>query len=218
MTSKTESIRESKKLKKRQRIQDAAIKVLANMGYYNTTVSLIAKEAGVADGTLYLYFQNKDELLIGIFEDIMDRFIREGLELLKRVRNPIDQLKAIVSLHLSKIGTDPHLARIFQIEFRHDIGLMRRLSGSKLRDYFSIIEGIIRRAQSQGLIRPEIQPWITAKILFGALDEMATNWVLSDKNQSLDIMATPVLEVILNGMCRRGEHIEVLPHDDLKET
>lgn len=209
MTQKTESVRESKKLAKRQRIQEAAIKVLADVGYYGTTVSLIAKAAGVADGTLYLYFQNKDELLIGIFEDIMDRFIQEGMELLKRVDHPVEQLQAIVELHLEKIGNDPQLARIFQIEFRHDIELMRRLSGSKLREYFSIIEGIIRRAQVKGSIRPEIHPWISAKILFGALDEMATNWVLSDRDYPLVNMASSVLEVILNGMCKTGDRIEI---------
>lgn len=209
MTQKTESVRESKKQEKRQRIQEAAIKVLSEVGYYGTTVSLIAKAAGVADGTLYLYFENKDELLIGIFEDIMDRFISEGLQLLERVTNPVDQLKAIVALHLEKIGTDQQIARIFQIEFRHHIELMRRLSESKLREYFSIIEGIIRRAQTEGSIRAEIHPWVSAKILFGALDEMATNWVLSDKNYPLEDMVSPVLEVILNGMCQQGQHIPV---------
>lgn len=196
-------------MEKRQRIQEAAIKVLAEEGYHGTTVSLIAKSAGVADGTLYLYFQNKDELLIGIFEECMDLFITEGMQLLERVDNPIDQLKAIARLHLRNIGNDVKLARIFQIEFRHSIGLMKRLSESKLREYFTIIEGIIRRAQQQGSIRKEIHPWVSTKILFGALDEMATNWLLSDRNNALVDMAEPVLEVILNGMCKQGDTIEV---------
>jgi len=208
MTTKPESIRESKKMEKRQRIQEAAIKVLAEEGYHGTTVSLIAKAAGVADGTLYLYFQNKDELLIGIFEECMDLFIQEGLQLLERVDNPIDQLKAIAKLHLGNLGNDTQLARIFQIEFRHSIELMKRLSESKLREYFTIIEGIIRHAQLQGSIRKEINPWVSTKILFGALDEMATNWLLSDRNDSLSDMAGPVLDVILNGMRQHGEPID----------
>jgi len=201
--TKTESIRENKKQEKKQRIQDAAIKVLAREGYYKATVSQIAKEAGVADGTLYLYFRNKDDLLRGIFEDITEAFIQEGLEILRKVDSPIDRLKAIARLHLKNLGSNEDLACIFQIELRHSARHMRLFSETKLRQFFTIIENTIRDAQDLGQVRRDLDPWTTTKIMFGALDEMATNWVLRKRNYDLVKMAEPTLDVLLNGMCAR---------------
>ncbi len=205
MVSKAGSIREIKKIEKKQRIHEAAIRVMARNGYHGTTVSQIAKAAKVADGTLYLYFQNKDDLLVGIFDEIMDRFISEGLSVIEEVADPIEKLKRIVELHLHNLGADEDLACIFQIELRHNVHHMKRFSQSKLRQYFNIVERIIRDAQEQGQIRAEVNPWITAKILFGAVDEMATNWVLRTRDYSLVDMAKPTLDIILNGLCTHHE-------------
>ena len=208
MESKT-SVRNTKKTEKRNRIQEAAIRVMARNGYYHTTVSQIARAAGVADGTIYLYFENKDDLLIKIMNEIMERFIQEGKDVLETVSSPIERLKAIAELHLKKLGSDEDLACIFQIELRHNVRFMTIFSENKLRTYFSIIEGVIRDAQAQNQIRREINPWMTAKILFGALDEMATNWVLRKRDYDLAQMAKPTLDILLNGICT--EHHEVEP-------
>ncbi len=197
---KLASIRELKKNEKKQRIQEAAIQIMARYGYHGTTVSQIAKAARVADGTLYLYFENKDDLLLKILDEIMDRFHQEGMEVLERVASPLDGIRAIAELHLKNLGADEDLACIFQIELRHNARLMRIFSETKLRRYFSIVEGLIREAQKQKQIRAEINPWITAKILFGALDEMATNWVLRKKDYHLADMAAPTLDILLNGI------------------
>ncbi|CAM2065540.1 TetR/AcrR family transcriptional regulator [Sulfidibacter corallicola] len=205
MASKNGSIREIKKLEKKQRIHEAAIRVMARNGYHGTTVSQIAKAARVADGTLYLYFENKDDLLVGIFDEIMDRFISEGLSVIDEMADPIEKLKRIVELHLKALGSDEDLACIFQIELRHNIHHMKRFSQSKLRQYFNIVERVIRDAQEQGHIRSEVNPWITAKLLFGAVDEMATNWVLRTRDYNLIDMAKPTLDIFLNGLCTNHE-------------
>ena len=201
MEKKSVSIRDLKKTEKKQRIMSAGIKVLARNGYNDTTVSQIAKAAGVADGTLYLYFENKDDLLARIFDEITDHFIKEGIELMSEVTSPIERLKAIARLHLRNIGADEDLACIFQIELRHNARHMKLFSETKLREYFSIIENLIRDAQALGQIRADLNPWLTTKILFGALDEMATNWVLRKRDYDLEAMAGPTLDVLLNGMC-----------------
>ena len=201
MTLKAESIREIKKNEKKQRIREAAIRIMARHGYHGTTVSQIAKAANVADGTLYLYFENKDDLLLKILDEIMQHFIREGKEVLDKVASPLDRLKALAELHLKNLGSDHDLACIFQIELRHNAQLMKTFSETKLRGYFSIIEGLIKEAQGAGQIRADLDPWITTKILFGALDEMATNWVLRKKDYPLERMAVPTLDVLLHGMC-----------------
>ena len=201
MSTKPRSIREAKKTAKKQSIMEAAIKVLARNGYNDTTVSQIAKAAGVADGTLYLYFQNKDDLLTRIFDEITESFIQVGIKMLAEVESPIERLKNIAELHLKSLGADEDLACIFQIELRHNAKHMKIFSETRLRDYFSIIEGVIREAQDLGQIRKDLNPWLTTKILFGALDEMATNWVLRKHDYDLVKMAAPTLDVLLNGMC-----------------
>ena len=197
---KTGSLREIKKMEKKQRIQDAAIRVMARKGYYGTTVAEIARAANVADGTLYLYFKNKDDLLIGIFDEIMDRFISEGLRMIQEKTNPVEGIKEVVRMHLTNMGADEDLACIFQIEFRHNVRIMKMFSQTKLREYFNVLERLIREAQDQGLIRSEINPWITAKIIFGAVDEMATNWVLRTREYDLGKMAEPVIDIVLKGV------------------
>ncbi len=206
MSAKPKSIREAKKTVKKQKIMDAAIKVLARNGYNDTTVSQIAKAAGVADGTLYLYFQNKDDLLTRIFDEITESFIQVGMAMLAEVESPIERLKGIAELHLKSLGSDEDLACIFQIELRHNAKHMQMFSETRLRDYFSIIERVIRDAQELGQIRKDLNPWLTTKILFGALDEMATNWVLRKHDYDLVKMAAPTLDVLLNGMCARPKN------------
>lgn len=194
------SVRDTKKNEKRRRIEKAAIEVMARKGFDRTTVSHIAKAAGVADGTIYLYFQNKDDLLRKTIDDITDSFISEGLSILEATESPIDRIRKFAELHLRNLGADENLACIFQIELRHNMQLMREFSQNKLRKYFSYLEGYIREAQDEGHIRKSLDPWLTAKILFGALDEAATNWVLSNRDYNLEDMVEPTLDVLLNGM------------------
>ncbi len=200
MDSSTPSVRDSKKNEKRKRIEKAAIEVMARNGFDRTTISQIAKAAGVADGTIYLYFQNKDELLQKTIDEITERFIQEGLAILEKTPAPIDRIRKFAELHLRNLGADEDLACIFQIELRHNMHLMKEFSQNKLRKYFSYLESYIRAAQNEGQIRKDLNPWLTAKILFGALDEAATNWVLSNRDYNLEDMAAPTLDVILHGM------------------
>ncbi len=194
------SNRERKKIEKRQRILDAAIKVIAKNGFQGTTVAEVAAEAQVADGTIYLYFQNKDDLLITIFEETMDRFIAQGLEVIANMPTPLDKLKSIVDLHLTSLGSNEDLAAVFQIELRHSIHTMKQFSQTKLRDYFQIIESTIEDAQKAGQIRADLDAWTAVKVVFGALDEMATNWVLRKKDYALKDMAQPTMHILFHGL------------------
>ncbi len=137
---------------------------------------------------------------MGSIDDITERFIREGEPILEAIESPIEGLREFARLHLGSLGADENLACIFQIELRHNLRLMKRFSETKLRKIFSVAETYIRRAQESGQIRKDINPWLTAKILFGALDEAATNWVLSNKDYALVDMADPTFDILFNGM------------------
>jgi TetR/AcrR family fatty acid metabolism transcriptional regulator len=178
----------------------AAIRVFARNGFFNSKVADVAREAGVADGTVYLYFKNKDDLLVSIFNHTLDEAFETARKEIDSAADPGEKLLKIARLHLSLFGKDRNLAIVFQVELRQSTKFMEQFSTSKLNQYFGFIRTVIEEGQRQGIFRTNIQPQIVAKILYGALDEMVTNWVLSRKEYNLTAMAEPVIEIFLNGV------------------
>ena len=170
---------------KRDRILAAATRVFARHGFFGAQVADIAREAGVAAGTVYLYFRSKDDLLISIFEKTMASAIAEGRQALAGVADPEARLRRIARLHLDRLGADRDLAVVFQVELRQTTKFMARFSATGLRDYLGIIRDVITDGQRQGRFSTAPSPTLVAKMLFGALDEMATNWVLSERKYDL---------------------------------
>lgn len=185
---------------KRETILRAAIKVFARKGYFNSKVSDIAGEARIADGTVYLYFKSKEEILHSIFNRMMEDFISEGKEELRRIESADEKLRKIAELHLGKLGADRDLAIVFQVQLRGSIKFMREFSSAGFAEYLDIIRRTIAEGQKQGLFKKDLNPVICSKILFGALDEMVTNWILSKKKFELAPAAGQVLDVFFNGV------------------
>ncbi len=186
---------------KRQRILDAAVVEIARRGYYGTTVSTIARRAGVADGTIYLYFKNKEEILFSIFDRAMQRFIDEARRIVDAAAgDPEQKLRRVIDLHLGLLGEHRDLAVIFQVEFRHTLHVLELLSRSGIRDYLALIARIVEQGKRDGLFRNDVDALFAAKVLFGILDEMATDWVLSKKNTRMASRAQPVSELLLRGL------------------
>ena len=184
---------------KREAILRAAIDVFANRGYFNAQVADVARSAGVAAGTVYLYFRSKDDLLISIFERGMKEALAEGRALAGAVRDPRERLRRFARMHLERIGRDRSAAIVFQVELRQSTKFMERFSATLLRDYLGLIRDAIADGQRDGLIRGGINPTVAAKIFFGALDEMATNWILSKRRYALEADADAVVDLFLNG-------------------
>ena len=185
---------------KREAILRAAIKVFAGNGYFNSKVSDIASEAGIADGTVYLYFKSKDEILHSIFDRAMAEFISEGKKELSLIDTPRAKLKRIAELHLEKLGTDRDLAIVFQVELRGSTKFMQEFSAAGFAEYLDIIRKTIENGQRAGHFRNDIKPIVAAKIFYGALDEMVTNWILSKKSYVLALMADEVLKLFFGGI------------------
>ena len=185
---------------KYEAILRAAIKVFARSGFFNAKVADVAREAGVADGTVYLYFKNKDDILVSIFNHVMDEALERGRRNLAEVEEPVEKLKKIVSAHLDRLGRDRDLAIVFQVELRSSTKFMEQFSATKLTEYLDLIRSVIEEGQRRGVFRKELKTKLVAKVLFGALDEMATNWVLSRKRYSLGSTAAPVIDLFLNGV------------------
>jgi TetR/AcrR family fatty acid metabolism transcriptional regulator len=185
---------------KREAILRAAVKVFAQKGYFNSKVADIAGEAGIADGTVYLYFKSKDEILHSIFDQAMEVFISEGKRELESVTKPDARLRRISEMHLERLGSDRDLAIVFQVELRGSIKFMQEFSAAGFADYLDIIRQTVEDGQRLGIFRNDVKPIVAAKMLYGALDEMVTNWILSKKRYELAPMADEVLKVFLGGM------------------
>jgi len=188
---------------KREAILRAAIKVFARKGYFNSKVADIAGEAGIADGTVYLYFKSKDEILHSIFDRAMAEFIEDGRKELENIEYPAERLRKIAELHLEKLGADRDLAVVFQVELRGSTKFMQEFSAAGFAEYLDIIRQTIENGQKTGAFRTDLKPIVGAKILYGAIDEMVTNWILSKKAYALAPMADEVMKVFLGGLIKR---------------
>lgn len=185
---------------KRERILRAAVDVFAEHGYFNAKVAQIAKAAGVADGTIYLYFDGKEDLLITIFREHTRNYLRSLEQQLANVNPPEERLRIAVRHHLETLGRDRALAVVSQVELRHSLKFMSLFSQEEVADYLNVIRKIVEHGQQQGTFRRNVHPQLVAKFVFGVLDEMVTSWILSDKEHDLPGQAEQVADLILTGL------------------
>ena len=185
---------------KREAILRAGIRVFAHNGYFNSKVADIAREAGVADGTVYLYFKSKEEILHSIFDRSVDEAVAEARKQLETIADPREKLRKIASMHLERLGSDRDLAVVFQVELRGSTKFMEEFSAAGFAEYLALIRSTFEEGQRAGVFRAELHATVVSKILFGALDEMATNWILSKRRYKLAPMADQVLDIFLNGV------------------
>jgi TetR/AcrR family fatty acid metabolism transcriptional regulator len=184
---------------KRDAILRAAIDVFAERGYFNAQVADVARAAGVAAGTVYLYFRSKDDLLVSIFERTMREALGRVREAVADTNDPAERLRRFARLHLGGLGRDRNLAIVFQVELRQSTKFMERFSSTLLRDYLGMIREAIESGQRHKLFRADVKATVAAKMFFGVLDEMATNWILSRRRYSLEADADAVVDLFLNG-------------------
>ena len=188
---------------KRDALLRAAIDTFAARGFFNAQVADVARSAGVAAGTVYLYFRGKDDLLISIFERTMKEAIADGRRSVDALTDPVERLREIARLHLGRLGRDRALAVVFQVELRQSTKFMERFSSTQLREYLGIIRGVIADGQARGVFRAAISPTLAAKLFFGALDEMATNWILSRRKYTLASEADAIVELFVGGLAQQ---------------
>lgn len=200
MSSRTAEATEAAKTEKRERILRAAIDVFAQTGYFNAKVADIAKAAGVADGTIYLYFLGKEDLLISVFREYMREFLVSGRERLAGVSDPRERIRVMVRHHLESLGSDRALAIVFQVELRQSLKFMTLFSHQEFAEYLNMIRLTIEEGCLSGVFRKTVQPQLVAKAIFGILDEMVTSWVLSEKSYKPADHVDQVNDFILRGL------------------
>lgn len=185
---------------KRERILEAAVHVFAAKSFFTATVAEIAREAGVADGTIYLYFRNKDDLLISLFEERMGEINESMAAEVARHASPLDQLRAFVHHHLLEVETRPALAEVLTVELRQSSKLMKEYEATAFGAYLEILSSILERGQADGTIRKEVDPKAVRRAIFGALDEVALSWLLGGRRFNLRKNAEQLAEIFARGL------------------
>ncbi len=186
---------------KRERILKAAIKVFARKGFYAARVSEIAKAAGVADGTIYLYFRNKDDVLISVFESRLTRLVAALREIVASDASFEDRFRRIVELQLGLLEGQRDLAEVLTVNLRQSTKLLKHYSAPFFLQYLEVIAGLVADAQRGGILRTDLNPRVVARSLWGALDGVALTWAIGGGEAGqLAKIAPQVASVFLFGL------------------
>jgi TetR/AcrR family fatty acid metabolism transcriptional regulator len=188
---------------KHRRILDAAIDVIAENGFFNARINEIAQRAGVADGTVYLYFKNKEHILRDAIASVFQQFfaqIRDGLDEATTCR---DRLEIIARLHLEALSERRNLAILMQTELRQSANFIEGFSHQHIIDYLNLVRGVVKQGVESGELRAGISDRIVAHCLFGALDEIVSSWVFGRRVFDATTTAHEVVDVLFNGIHRK---------------
>jgi len=185
---------------KPQQIIEAAVRVFARRGYYNSRVSDIAREAGIAAGTIYLYFKTKDDILVTLFRNKMAEFVDALRKAIANEPDAASKVRRLVWLHFSRLEEDPELAEVLQVELRQGQKFFRGASGQEIGAYFALIASALGEGVSEGCFRSDVSIKVATKMLFGAMDQMATSWVLGKRGYRLVDTADAVADIFLQGV------------------
>ena len=198
---------------KYHRILEAAIKVFAEQGFFQSTVSQIAKEAGVADGTIYLYFKNKDDILVHFFSYkaklIFDRF-REDVD---RADNAIDKLRSLVRRHLDEFQRDRDMAVVYQAEIHQSRRLIEEQIKAMSKMYLNIITEIVERGQEEGRLRKDLYVGLVKRFILGSIDEVINTWLHAGSPYDLSSMAEPLVDLFIRGIGIAGDSSNRITND-----
>ncbi len=189
---------------KYQRILDAAVDVIAERGYFSSPVSAIAKRAGVADGTIYLYFKSKDEVLRTAIDRTFDKFHRQVEEAFLTLHGPREQLEYIAQVHLESHAVNRSMAILMQTEMRQSAKFIAEFSHHHLVKYIQLVREVVRRGQQEGIFRHDVSDGVVAHCMFGAIDELLSSAVFTGRVYDSKTTAAQVIDVLLHGIERRN--------------
>lgn len=196
----SEGITMKKNRPKYKQIIDAAVKVIAENGYHGSQVAKIAKQAGVADGTIYLYFKNKDDILVSVFQEKMGQFIEKISEQINTEQKADDKLLKLIEMHFLQLENDHDLAVVTQLELRQSDIELRTQINQVLKSYLNVLDTIIQEGIDDGIFQQNLHVRLVRQMIFGTIDEIVTNWVMQDHKYSLVEQASDVHSLIIKGL------------------
>jgi TetR/AcrR family transcriptional regulator, fatty acid metabolism regulator protein len=193
-------VKEMKKNRpKYMQIIDAAVVIIAENGYHQAQVSKIAKQAGVADGTIYLYFKNKEDILISLFQEKMGYFVENIQEKIAGKKTATEKLYMLVETHFKMLSQDRHLAIVTQLELRQSNKDLRHKINEVLKGYLMLIDKIILEGIENGEFSNSLDLRLARQMIFGTVDETVTSWVMNEQKYNLPDLAKAVHQLLING-------------------
>ncbi|MDP4085374.1 MAG: TetR/AcrR family transcriptional regulator [Bacillota bacterium] len=187
---------------KYKQIIDAAVVAIAENGYHQAQVSKIAKQAGVADGTIYLYFKNKEDILISLFEEKMGTFISKIDEMIAGKGSAAEKLLNMIEAHFTMLSQDHHLAIVTQLELRQSNKDLRLKINEVLKGYSRVIDKIVVEGVQNGEFSAQLDIRLARQMIFGTIDETVTSWVMNEEKYDLKALAGPVHQLLIKGCGR----------------
>lgn len=189
-----------RKMEKYELILDAALKVIAENGFHGSQISKIAKEAGVADGTIYLYFKNKEDILISLFQARLGNLFSMFNSSVKETNTADEALHKVCEIHFTELENNLNLAHVTQIELRQSSLELRKAIGLVVKPYIQLIEHIIEKGMQEKSFRQDLDIKLTRLLVFGAMDEVVTSWLISGRKYSLSAQVDKTVEFFLKGL------------------
>ncbi|WP_157130781.1 TetR/AcrR family transcriptional regulator [Halobacillus mangrovi] len=185
---------------KYKQIIEAAVEVIAENGYHSSQVSKIAKKAGVADGTIYLYFKNKEDILVSLFQEKMGQFIEKIEQETTSRQTAEEKLLTLIETHFTQLAADHHLAIVTQLELRQSNKELRQKINEVLKRYLNVIDHIVDEGVEEKLFRSGMDRRLVRQMIFGTMDETVTNWVMKDQRYNIVGQAKEVHSLIVHGL------------------
>jgi TetR/AcrR family transcriptional regulator, fatty acid metabolism regulator protein len=193
---------------KRDRILRAAVKIFSRKGFVNSKVSEVARAASVADGTIYLYFRNKDDLLISLFEEKMGEVVADVRRRIAAGGNALEKLKIFIENHMDLLERESGLVEVLQVELRQSTKFLKDYTPVKFFEYLEIISDILEEGKREGILRPDMNVSIARRAIFGALDELSLTYILSRKPKyHPTVTAAELCRILLEGLCVPGASV-----------
>lgn len=185
---------------KYKQIIDAAVIAIAENGYHQAQVSKIAKQAGVADGTIYLYFKNKEDILISVFQEKMGVFVDNLQDIIKNGSSSSEKLAQMIENHFKVLSDDRHLATVTQLELRQSNKEIRLKINTILKEYLKLLDEILIEGMLSGEFNQTMDIRLARQMVFGTIDEMTTTWVMNEYRYDLLALSSKVTQLVLNGL------------------
>ena len=185
---------------KYKQIIDAAVIAIAENGYHQAQVSKIAKQAGVADGTIYLYFKNKEDILISVFQEKMGVFVDNLQDIIKNGSSSSEKLAQMIENHFKVLSDDRHLATVTQLELRQSNKEVRLKINAILKEYLKLLDEILIEGMLSGEFNPTMDVRLARQMVFGTIDEITTTWVMNEYRYDLLALSSKVTQLVLNGL------------------
>ncbi len=185
---------------KRLNIINAGIDIFAEKGFHETRISDVAKKAGVADGTIYRYFTNKDDLLMSCFEEIITVKLNEVKVRLEQIPNKGDKLISFIDAHIKAFTENPSIAKFMILELRQSPEFYKKYPNFwPIKRYLAYLKKLCEEAIEAGKIKP-VNPTVLTIMLFGMMDYVLMEWALTDKIDSLENIKNEIQKILESGI------------------